>query len=616
MDEARDEFARLKLKYQARNQLYYLARQAVQGNFRWPRQWPAHIDKVTHNLCKPITERFATYLMGKGFAYNVDRPNSLEFRDKAERTEKIVRRLFDLANSELQFDAGAKSGSQLGRTIFKVYEKGTGEQKHACFSYAQPDYFYGIPAGDNHLGEYSVVYYSYPLDKNEAKRVFGPGNYMTEAELSRDKYYTPLPEANRDYASTNRNRRVPVLEVWTNDSYCLEVGGITIFNGDNPFKSKLTNEGYIPFVVIENIRNAGADSGESDIDQARELNEQLNYLLSRKTHIVGRWLQPTLVWEGAPQNYADTLASTIGGGGAIPARLGSKLYFLAYDRPNPAVTEMEDTLRRAILDTTGMSEIALQGTTTGSVNTGPALAAQFAPVITTIAKKRKEWERGIKNLVSMLLDTQERIGDSKSLGQAVINQTVASQNLPDGELVDLSGKDISGLRDITLTWPEVLPQDDVANSRFELEKLQAGAQSFYTTLEHLGDEYPDDEIARIRQENQDPGLRGEKVAEQMRAQASAAGPQLKAQQQQFDQQQQMAGQDPNAGGGGGPAGPGQNPHDAALAAAYPDGPQPEATDPRVPQDTSAKIRELARKRAQVSGGVDEQGNMVIGHGGK
>jgi len=604
LTDAHEEFARLKAKYQTRNNNYYLERQAVQGNFRWPRNWPAHIDKVTHNLCKPITERFATYLMGKGFSFNLDRPNTLEFRDKAERTEKILARLFALSNSELQFDAGAKSGSQLGRTIFKVYEAGKEGQKHACFSYCQPDYFYGVPAGDNHLGEYSVVYYSYPLDINEAKRVFGQNAYKTEADLRNTNYYNPLPEDARESFNRQAARRVPVLEVWTKSSYALEVGGVVIYNGDSPFKDKTTGEGYIPFVVIENIRNAGADTGESDIEQARELNEQLNYLLSRKTHIVGRWLQPTLVWEGAPQNYADTLASTIGGGGAIPARLGSRLYFLAYDRPNPAVTEMEDTLRAAILDTTGMNEIALQGTTTGSVNTGPSTANQFAPVIATVSKKRKEWERGIKNLVHMLLDTQERIGDSEALGMAVVNQTEKSAKSVDGELVKLTGKDISGLREITLSWPEVLPKDDVEAARFSLEKLQAGVQSFYTTLEELGEEYPDDEIARIRQENTDPSLRGEKVAEQMRAQASAAQPVLKAQQQAFDQQQAMQQQDPS-GGALPPGAPQDTPPDVA----------PPGGGHVPPPGIGDKIRALAAKRGAVTGETDPQtGDHVIKHG--
>jgi len=610
LEAAHDEFARLKSKNQTRNTDYYLSRQAVQGNFRWPRDWPSYINKVTHNLCKPITERFATYLIGKGFSYNVDRPNSLDFRDKAERTEKILRRLLVLANADLQFDQGAKSGSQLGRTIFKVYEKGEGDQKHACFSYCQPDYFYGVPAGDNRLGEYSVVYYSYPLDLAEAKRMFPnkAAAFKTEADIEANNYYNVLPEDRADSYRAN-TRRVPVLEVWTPDAYSLEVGGVVIYNGKNPFVDKTTGLGYVPFVVIENIRNAGTGYGESDIQQARGLNEELNFLLSRKTHIVGRWLQPTLVWEGAPSNYAETLKSTIGGGGAIPTRLGSRLYFLAYDRPNPAVTEMEQTLRQAILDTCGMSELALQGTTSGSVNTGPGLAAQFAPTLSTVEKKRKEWTRGLTSLFHMLLDTQERIGKSKALGQAVINNDTKSAKNPDGELVDLSGEDIAGLREVTIQWPEVLPKDDLEQARFELEKMSQGVQSFYTTLEKLGEDYPDDEIARIRMENTDPTLRGEKVAEQMRAQAVAGNTALKAQQQAFDQQSGQAGP-------GAPS-PDGAPPDAALQAAFPDGgglPQ-DATQGHVPpSDTANKVRELAKRRAMVQQETDDSGNPVIKHG--
>lgn len=585
LEEAHIEFAQLKTQAVSRNQEYYLSRQAVQGNFRWPRQWPAHIEKITHNLVKPITERFSTYLMGREFSYNIDRPNTLEFRDKAERTEKILRRLLTLSNSQLQFDAGAKSGSQLGRTIFKVYEKGDKGNKHACFSYCQPDYFFGVPSGDNLLGEYSAVYYSYPLDINEAKRLFGNAEYKTEDQLSNSNYYQPLQEDERRDSQGRKSRRVPVLESWTRNDYSLEVGGKVVYNGDNPFKDKTTGEGYIPFIVIENIRNAGTGYGESDIVQARELNEQLNYLLSRKVHIVGRWLQPTLVWEGAPQNYAETLAATIGGGGAIPTRLGSRLYFLAYDRPNPAVTEMEHTLRQAILDTTGMSEVALQGTPHGSINTGPALQAQMAPVLLTIEKKRKEWERGIKTLFRMLLDTQERIGDSKALGSAVVNQTVKSNSGTDGELVELSGKDIDGLRDITLLWPEVMPKDSVTSAQFELTKHGQGVQSFYTTLEKLGEEFPDDEIARIRMENMDPSLRGEKVAEQMKAQAALGKTMLGQTQQQFDQQQAMAAQQP------------QQPSPSPMTSA----PDMQAQgNVNIPPGTSDKIRSLIRNRqAQV-----------------
>lgn len=618
--EAHVEFSRLKTKEAARNQEYFLLRQAVKGNFRWPKNWPTHIEKRKHNLCKPITERFATFLMGKGFTFNVERPNTVEYREKAERTEKILRRLLDLSNSQLQFDLGAITGTQLGRTIFKVYRKGIKGREHACFTYCQPDYFYGVQTGDNHVGEYSVVYYSYPMDVAEAKRLFGNRDYKTEAQLSKENYYDTLPEEqliDADQVLT-KARRVPVFEAWTKEAYCLEVGGQVIFNGDNPYKWSDTGEGFIPYVVIDNITGAGDSSGESDIAQSRELNEALNFLLSRKDHIVGRWLQPTLVWEGAPQNYAEVLAATIGGGGAIPARLGSRLYFLAYDRPNPAVSELEQGLRQAILEVAGMSELALQGTLQGSVNTGPSVNAQYQPVLATIDKKRLRWEAGLEILLSMLLQVQEDIGASKALGQAVVSsrrksadaqpvqaftpdqeggaedQSTADAN-EDGVLVQLSGKDISGLREVDIQWPGVLPKDDIEAARFELEKLQSGVQSFYTTLENLGEDYPDDEIARIRMENTDPGLRGEKVNEAIRAQTPLINKQadLAAQAAQAQAQQQ-------GGPGAGPGAPDASGLDQLGAAGAPDEQQ------LIQQgDFGARLREMKRRSAKLDMSGDE-----------
>lgn len=545
VDQAKQEFQLLKTANERRNYDYFLLRQAVMGNFRWPSDWPLHIPKVKLNLCKPITERHTTFLMGKGFNYNVERPNTLEHRGHAERAEKILDRLLTLSHAQRQFDIGAQIGSQLGRTIYKVCKKGKQGAQYASFSVCQPDYFYGIPSGDDALGDFAKVYYSYPLDRSEAVRVFGEGDYKSEADLAASNYYTPRREDQTHGDASFRSRRVPVLEVWTRDHYLVIVGDVVKFNGANPYKWSKSGEGYIPFVVIENVRSTagnigtgGTAVGEADIAQARELNEHLNYIVSQKMHVVQRYLRPTLVWEGAPQNYAESLAQTLGGGGAIPTRLGSRLYFLTHDRPNPAVVEMEQQLRAAILETSGMNEAALQGAEGGSIVTGPGTANQLFPVTAGVERKRTEWTHGLQQLLAMLLEVQESIGKSTILGEAVVNQHIQSADFTDGELVELSGEDIAGLRDVTISWPGMLPKDDTDAARLEMEKADRGLQSIYTTLEKLGERYPDDEITRIRRENQDPALRGEKVAEQVRAQT----PLLKqAAEQEFEMQQQAAG---------------------------------------------------------------------------
>lgn len=576
LEDAMLEFNDLKQDNTARNEEYYLLRQAVRNNFRWPRNWPVYVPKIRRNLCKPIVEQFATYMMGKGFTYNVDRPNSLEYRESAERSEKILKRLLTLSSAEVQFNEGARTGSKLGRTVFKVYKKGKPGAEHACFSNCQPDYFYGVPKGAEAPGEFSIVYYSYPIDRREAVRRYGQHAYKSEAQLAEAQRYTPMKEHRSQYSRSARERTVPVMEVWSPESYALIVGGVSIFNGDNPYKWADTGEGFIPFVVIENIRADEQGYGEADIAMARELNERINYLLSRRDHVVHRWLNPTLVWEGAPANYAEQLANTVEGGGALPVRLGGRLDFLSHSQPNPAVSEQLQELYQAILESAGINEPALKGLVSGAINTGPALQVQFAPVLATIEKKRAEWTVGLKRLLAMLLEVQEGIGDSKALGLAVVNSKVKTAdampvtagedgpygNSQEGELVSLSGLDIAGLRDVVINWPGVLPADDFAAARLEMEKAAQGLQSIYTTLEKLGTEYPDDELARVRMENDDPSLRGEKVAEQVRAQT----PLIKQEQdQQFQLMQQMMMAQQGAPSpeamppGAGPAGPPQSP---------------------------------------------------------
>lgn len=597
IDVAKEEFAVLKVENQQRNLDYYLLRQAVEGNFRWPRDWPNHIPKVKHNFCKPITDRFSTFLMGKGFTFTADRPNTLEFRESAERTEKILKRLMHLSKGDIQMMTAAQVGSVLGRSVFKVYKVGKPGKEHACFKTCQPDYFYGIPADETTGGPYAKVFYSYPLDRSEAVRMFGPNNYRSEAELDAASRYDPIPEdtMSQGYISTLR-RRIPVLEIWTRDAYALIVGGITVFNGDNPYKWSATGDGYIPYVVVENIRNDGQIVGESDIAQVRELNEQYNYLLSRKQYVVGRWLQPTLVWEGAPQNYLEILTSTIGGGGAIPTRIGSRLYFLAYDHANPAVGELEVSLRQAILETAGLNEIAFQGTVHGYVNSGTSVGAQYQPITSVIQKKQQYWQQGVTDLFAMLLQIQEDIGDSAVLGLTVVNASVSSKNGSDGQVVQLSGSDIAGLREVLVNWPGLLPKDDHTAAQLELQKVQQGIQSVYTTLEKLGEDYPDDEIARIRMENTDPALKGQQVAEQTRANAMAQTADANAQ--------------ATAGGpAGAPTGPPGPPPDATGGAGAPGDEQALLDQGNV----GARLRQLARNaqpQLQNTGG-----EPVIGPGG-
>jgi hypothetical protein len=191
------------------------------------------------------------------------------------------------------------------------------------------------------------------------------------------------------------------------------------------------------------------------------------------------------------------------------------------------VQELEQALRVAILETAGLNEIAFQGTVHGYVNTGPSVNAQYQPVTSVIQKKQKVWEKASSSVRDAAPDSRghRRL---EALGPGVVNASVNKKNGSDGEVVKLSGKDIAGLRESPsrgraccrrTTWP----------LRSLRCRRRAGLQSIYTTLEKLGEDFPDDEIARIRMENTDPSLKGQAVAEQTRANASMVSAQANAQ---------------------------------------------------------------------------------------
>jgi hypothetical protein len=100
----------------------------------------------------------------------------------------------------------------------------------------------------------------------------------------------------------------------------------------------------------------------------------------------------------------------------------------------------------------------------------------------------------------------------------------------------VSGKDVGGHRDISITWPGFLPKDDVAAARFELEKHAGRVQSMHTTMSNLGFEFPEDELALIRAETEDEKLPAgtEEQANLMRAKASMVGAEAKAAQPQAE----------------------------------------------------------------------------------
>ena len=78
--------------------------------------------------------------------------------------------------------------------------------------------------------------------------------------------------------------------------------------------------------------------------------------------------------------------------------------------------------------------------------------------------------------------------------------------------VSISAEDIEGDYFVDVDYGNILPRAETEYQQNEVYKNKTGNQSLYTTMDNIGIESPDDEIERIRQENQDIALNPEKVS--------------------------------------------------------------------------------------------------------
>jgi Phage portal protein, SPP1 Gp6-like len=487
----------------------YTARQARRNIFTWPSTWDPWKKKVVYPMVRKAELTHANFLMGRGFNLQIEPLGTgPDQREAAQRAEKALFKLIDDCDGWQTLWRGARHGSLLGTSAFKVYtRKGKDGKERACFASCQPEFIFPVTRGDDYL-DLVKVFYGYSVDRTEANLQYGVRDWKSEREVDA-QYRQDEVKWRRDKNladSTLSDRRIPVLEVWTDKNYMKVVGGEVIYNGANTY-------GFVPYVVIPNIDSTEDVWGLSDVDALIPLNQELNELLSEHRYITRRWMNPTIVWEGAPPGYAETAANILGGGGILPTRPGGRIYFLAHEGQGPDITGLMERLRTWGIEVAGLNEIAWSGQPPGGWQTAPSLEINFSTILATLGAKQTMWAAGLKKLFYMLLELG---AEQKDIG--VVDSPYAKT--AKDRSMRLTGKDIGGHRSIKVEWPGLMPKDDMSAARFEMEKHAGKVQSKFTTLEKLGFDFPSDELQRLEEEMRNEGLNPEGNADLMRAQAS------------------------------------------------------------------------------------------------
>ncbi|MDP9351892.1 MAG: phage portal protein [Chloroflexota bacterium] len=253
---------------------------------------------------------------------------------------------------------------------------------------------------------------------------------------------------------------VAVTEEWS-------AGVFTLLVDDRPVRTAPNLLGEPPYVVFPNVRRPHSPWGESDLVDILEPARELNSRMSVLAHILevsgnpiavlenvdagdGIRVAPGELWELPEKSRAYLLDMLSGGGVRLHIEYVDLLYRCLHD--------LAETPRTAFGDS-------------GRVISGAALEVEMEPLVQKVSRKRAIWTGVILKRNELML-----------------------------RLLELHGAGPTAPYRTLVQWPSLLPEDRSQLVRDEVALVGAGVHSRRRAMDVLGEDAPEDEWARVREE--------------------------------------------------------------------------------------------------------------------
>lgn len=407
---------------------------------QWVGRAHRHEIRLVFNYARSLIRKTSSYVFPAPVRFSVPPDDeSTPARDQANRVERLLAGTI----SSMQLDrldlALATDLAVIGDAAMKI----TWDDRRRCPRIVAVD-----PAAlvVHHAPDdpwtVTAVYHAYGQPGRELGGVMSP-DQMSALAIDPDQTY-------------------PVIESWTEQRWRLTVAGQEVVDAPNPY-------GWIPYVLAHNDPVPGSIWGASDltdlIDVCRELNRRMT-VLSRVLEMSGA---PIAVLE----NVDGSEGITVGPGAKWELPEGARAYLLDLLQGGGAETHIAyiDLLYRTLHDLSETPRTAFGDS--GRDLSGAALEVEIQPLVQKVNRKRRTWDGVFVRRNALLLDLLETFG----------------------------GAEIGGLRRTVTIWPPVLPSDRDSAVRNAVSLVAGGVQSRRSAMASLGEEDPDAELARIREES-------------------------------------------------------------------------------------------------------------------
>lgn len=246
--------------------------------------------------------------------------------------------------------------------------------------------------------------------------------------------------------------------------------------------------GTIPVVHIANVPVSSSPWGLSDIQDVALLNRNYNETLSEVSEIIKYHAAPITIVTGAKVSQLEKGASKVWAG----LDKDSKVFNLEGGAAGlPAAMEFLALLKRQMHELSGVPENALGETQAISNTSGVALIVQYLPLMQKYDQKKMQYESGIREICSIALRTLFLFEPD-----ALFYNPETEGIWQDGMPFVLDPTDPLIYR-VDITWPQPLPVDQLIKLNEIQVKMLLGIESKVGALRELGEEFPDEKLQEL-----------------------------------------------------------------------------------------------------------------------
>jgi len=409
-----------------------------QGN-QWLELQRRRERRLTFNYAKTLVDKGASYVMN-GLSSAVDPVDgSPEAAEAARRAEATLHDVYEANNLEqLDFDTEVDC-SVLGDAAFKVTWDSLERRVRVSAPDVQGLYVWWL--GDDVTRVWRVAS-RYQLSAEEVQMLHG---------------VQPSP--------SGRPRESTVVEVWTEGEFELWLDNALLEARPNPY-------GFIPFVIVPNLREPKKFWGVSDIPAIRESVRELNRAMSQLSMILELSGNPIAVLENVTE--AQDIAVQPGAVWELPEKARAYLLDLLQGGGVRLHADYIDLVYRTLHDLGESPRTAFGENRQGL--SGVALQMEMDPLLKKAQRKRLIRSAAYKRRNEMILRILEQ-------------QT---------------GETCAPYRS-RIVWGPLLPQDRSRLAEDEARLVEAGIHSRRRAADELGVADPETEFARWLEEEREAG---------------------------------------------------------------------------------------------------------------